>query len=110
MRNNRQKEHAGGSYMLSEIGNRLDGGELSSEEAKEASEEMSLSLAALRSAGEISNDAYLDAGVIQGGISVLSNMIDQGCNKEELLAHLNQLRQRADRICLAHPGLAEYFY
>ena len=94
--------------MLSEIANRLDGGELSSEEAKEASEEMSLSLAALRSAGVISNDAYLDAGVIQGGISVLSNMIDQGCNKEELLAHLNQLRQRADRICLAHPELAEY--
>jgi hypothetical protein len=95
--------------MLSEIGSRLEGGELNSEEAKEASEEMSLSLAALRSAGDISNDAYLDAGVIQGGISVLSNMIDQGCKKEELLSHMNQLRQRADRICLAHPELAEYF-
>jgi len=95
--------------MLSEIGRRLEGGELNSEEAKEASEEISLSLAALRSAGEISNDAYLDAGVIQGGISVLSNMIDQGCNKEELLSHMKQLRQRADRICLAHPKLAEYF-
>ena len=95
--------------MLSEIRSRLEGGELNSEEAKEASEEMSLSLAALRSAGDISNDAYLDAGVIQGGISVLSNMIDQGCKKEELLSHINQLRQRADRICLAYPELAEYF-
>jgi len=45
----------------------LEEGLLTSESANELAEEMSLHLAALRNAGDISNDAFLEAGVIQGG-------------------------------------------
>ena len=49
-----------------------------------AAEEISETLANLRSAGEVSNDAFLEAGIIQGGLNVLSNMIEQGCSNDEL--------------------------
>jgi len=53
--------------MLGTMRQQLEEGLLTSESANELAEEMSLHLAALRNAGDISNDAFLEAGVIQGG-------------------------------------------
>ena len=58
--------------MLQELGQLLDENRLTLETAKEIAEYLSLELASLRNSGQISNDAFLEAGVIQGGISVLS--------------------------------------
>ena len=94
--------------MLGTMRQQLEEGLLTSESANELAEELSLHLAALRNAGDISNDAFLEAGVIQGGVSVLATMIDSGSNNEELSSHLAQLSDRGTRICESYPELADF--
>ena len=59
----------------------------------------------LRINGAISNDAYLDAGSIEGGLSVIANMIELGIPSDEVQELLRQLLARAGRIDEAHPTL-----
>lgn len=63
------------------------------------------SLSELRHDGSISNDAYLDAGAIEGGLAMLANLLDLGIANSEVQDHLRQLRERAGRINEAHPTL-----
>ena len=85
--------------MLQQLGRLLDQNMLSFEAANEIAEDMSLDLASQRNSGEISNDAFLEAGVIQGGISVLANMVATGVDHSEMLVHFKQIR---DRACLLY--------
>ena len=62
------------------------------------------SLEVLRATNEISNDAFLEAGSIQGGLNVILNMLNQGIN-EEANAHLFRLKERAKALDEAYPGL-----
>ena len=55
--------------MMHDLGRLLTQKSLTFADANEIAEDMSLELASLRNAGDISNDAFLEAGVIQGGIS-----------------------------------------
>ena len=64
-------------------------------------------LEVLRGTGEISNDAFLDAGTIQGGLSLLLNLISQGISEEEANAQLNSLKERANALENKFPGLDE---
>ena len=91
--------------MLKELGRLLDQNMLSFEAANEIAEDMSLDLASQRNSGEISNDAFLEAGVIQGGISVLANMLATGVDHSEIMVHFNQIRDRAATICTNFPEL-----
>ena len=59
----------------------------------------------LRSHRTISNDAYLDAGAIQGAIELIANMIDMGVSQLEIQEQLRSTLQRANRIETKHPGL-----
>ena len=91
--------------MLQQLGRLLDQSMLSFEAANEIAEDMSLDLASQRNSGEISNDAFLEAGVIQGGISVLANMVATGVDNSEIMLHFNQIRDRAATICINFPEL-----
>ena len=91
--------------MLQQLGRLLDQNMLSFEAANEIAEDMSLDLASQRNSGEISNDAFLEAGVIQGGISVLANMVATGVDHSEIMMHFNQIRDRAATICTNFPEL-----
>ena len=92
--------------MLQELGRLLDQNMLSFEDANDIAEDMSLDLASQRNSGEISNDAFLEAGVIQGGISVLANMVATGVDLSEIIVHFNQIRDRAATICTNFPELS----
>lgn len=59
----------------------------------------------LRHNGTISNDAYLDAGAVQGGLAMLANLLDLGVPRKEQQDHLRQLLARASKIGEAHPEL-----
>ena len=91
--------------MLQELGRLLEQNMLSFDAANEIAEDMSLDLASQRNSGEISNDAFLEAGVIQGGISVLANMVATGVDHSEMLVHFKQIRDRAATICINFPEL-----
>ena len=59
----------------------------------------------LRIQRNISNEAYLDAGVIQGAIELIANMIDMGVPQREVQQELQQQLFRAQRLETKHPGL-----
>ena len=91
--------------MMHDLGRLLTQNTLTFAGANEIAEDMSLELASLRNSGEISNDAFLEAGVIQGGITVLANMVATGVDHSEILVHFNQIRDRAATISENFPEL-----
>ena len=66
---------------------------------------LSETLGNLRDSGEISNDAYLEAGSIQGGLSLIASLIDQEVSDNEIQMQLNQLISRALRISTNYPEM-----
>tara|TARA_B100002051_G_scaffold94113_1_gene89923 strand:+ start:580 stop:882 length:303 start_codon:yes stop_codon:yes gene_type:complete len=65
------------------------------------------SLEVLRATSQISNDAFLDAGTIQGGLSLLLNLISQGITEDEAFSQLEELKTRAHLLEEKYPGLDE---
>lgn len=68
---------------------------------------LSSTLSLLRDLEEISNDEFLEAGSIQGGLNLLSAMISNDVEEEELEAQISSLRDRALSICVRYPQLDE---
>ena len=68
---------------------------------------LSTTLSLLRDSEEISNDEFLEAGSIQGGLNLLSAMITNGAKTDELEVQISSLKQRAQSICEKHPKLDE---
>jgi hypothetical protein len=62
-------------------------------------------LEVLRSTGSISNDAFLDAGAIQGAFDMIGNLVEMGVPQREIFAQLKEQLARACRIEEKHPGL-----
>ena len=72
---------------------------------KSESEFISTRLEVCRLNGEISNDAYLDAGAIQGALEMIANHIEMGVSQREIHDLLVQQINRANRLEEKHPGL-----
>jgi len=68
---------------------------------------LSSTLSLLRDSQEISNDEFLEAGLIQGGLNLLSAMISNGAEAEELENQISSLKDRALSICERFPNLDE---
>lgn len=66
---------------------------------------ISQTLELMRDAKKISNDAYLDSGSIQGGLSVISSLLEQGVQKNEINLLLNTLLERAKALNTKYPEL-----
>jgi hypothetical protein len=62
-------------------------------------------LEVLRATGEISNDAFLDAGTIQGGLSLLLNLLSHGISEKEASGQLSSLKARAEVLNETYPDL-----
>ena len=55
---------------------------------------LSDTLSLLRDSGQITNDAFLEAGVIQGGLNVLSSMISNDIGESEVNQQMHSLVSR----------------
>lgn len=53
----------------------------------------------------ISNDAFLDAGAIQGALEMIANHVEMGVSQSEIQELISQQIKRAERIEEKHPGL-----
>jgi hypothetical protein len=85
---------------------RLQGDELlTSQIVSKEVEFLSETLGNLRDSGEISNDAYLEAGGIQGGLSLIASLIDQEVPDDEIQMQLDRLNTRALRISTNYPEM-----
>ena len=93
--------------MESSIGRLNSHGSLTSEMVSDEVEFLSETLGNLRDAGEISNDAYLDAGSIQGGLNLVASLLEQNVSGDEVSIQLEQLAQRAKRISDNYPQMDE---
>ena len=78
---------------------------LTSEMVSNEVEFLSETLGNLRDAGEISNDAYLDAGSIQGGLNLVASLLEQEVPGDEVMKQLEQLTERASRISDNYPQM-----
>ena len=72
---------------------------------RDESEYVSSRLEQCRHDGIISNDAFLDAGVIQGALEMIANHLDMGVDATEVKELLNQQLSRAKRLEEKHNGL-----
>ena len=59
----------------------------------------------LRLQRSISNEAYLDAGAVQGAIEMIANMVDMGVPQIEVQGQLREQLDRAQRLESKHPCL-----
>ena len=66
---------------------------------------VSNTLELMRDARKISNDAYLDSGSIQGGLSVVSSILEQDIPSEEISLLLDTIFQRAEILNSRYPEL-----
>ena len=55
--------------------------------------------------GNISNEAFLDAGAIQGALKMIANHIDMGVSQMEISELIREQFSRAERLEEKHPGL-----
>ena len=62
-------------------------------------------LEVLRATKEISNDAFLEAGSIQGGLSLILNLLSQGISEAEANSQLLRLKGRAKSLNGTYPEL-----
>ena len=89
--------------LLSEI--RAEIKSVSADQIRSRIESLVDALDVLRQDGAITNDAYLDAGAIHGGLMMLSNLIEVGIDRIEVKSHMEDLISRAQRVEEVHPGL-----
>ena len=103
----RQKRMCGRGVMHNYINNLIAQNNITAETIKNEALFLQETLENLRINGTITNDAYLDAGSIEGGLSVIANMIELGIPSTEVQELLGQLLTRAGRIDEAHPSLGK---
>ncbi len=72
---------------------------------REEAEFIAHRLEVLRIHGEISNDAFLDAGAIQGAFTLIGNLVEMGIPQREIQQELRNTLARAKRLEEKHPGL-----
>jgi hypothetical protein len=72
---------------------------------REEAEFIASRLEILRIHGEISNDAFLDAGAIQGAFTLIGNLVEMGIPQREIQQELRNTLARAKRLEEKHPGL-----
>ena len=87
------------------MGRIVSNGTPTSVEVSNEVEFLSEALGNLRDAGQITNDAYLDAGAIQGGLSLVAGLLNQGVPADEIDDQITQLSERATRICATYPDI-----
>ncbi len=80
-------------------------GSMAESELRRAMDFLTDALDSLRQEEHISNDAYLDAGAIQGGLGMVADMAALGVSEEELRDNLKDLIDRSERLCSVHPDL-----
>ena len=78
---------------------------VTADEIRSRIESLVNTLDVLRQDGVITNDAYLDAGAVHGGLMMLSNLIEVGIDRKEVKSHMEDLILRARRVEEVHPGL-----
>jgi len=72
---------------------------------RQESEYLSQQLETLRYNGTITNEAFLDAGAVQGAFELIGTLIEMGVSQQEIQQELRNTLERAKRLEEKHPGL-----
>ena len=68
------------------------------------SEYLAQQLEMLRINGTITNEAFLDAGAVQGAFELIATLVEMGVNQKEIQQELRNTVDRAKRLEEKHPG------
>lgn len=69
------------------------------------SEYLAQQLEMLRINGTITNEAFLDAGAVQGAFELIATLVEMGVTQKEIQQELRNTLIRAKRLEEKHPGL-----
>ena len=69
------------------------------------SEYLAQQLEMLRINGTITNEAFLDAGAVQGAFELIATLVEMGVTQKEIQQELRNTLDRAKRLEEKHPGL-----
>ena len=69
------------------------------------SEYLAQQLEMLRINGTITNEAFLDAGAVQGAFELIATLVEMGVNQKEIQQELRNTVDRAKRLEEKQPGL-----
>ena len=69
------------------------------------SEYLAQQLEMLRINGTITNEAFLDAGAVQGAFELIATLVEMGVTQKEIQQELRNTLARAKRLEEKHPGL-----
>ncbi len=105
MIDNHQKGGVGRRFVITSIKGLTEGGKLTSVQVSDEVSFLSDALSLLRDSEEISNDAFLEAGMIQGGLSILSSMILNGAEEGEVSAQITSMISKAEALKNRFPDL-----
>ena len=72
---------------------------------RQESEYLAQQLEILRHNGTITNEAFLDAGAVQGAFELIGTFIEMGVSQKEIHQELRNTLDRAKRLEEKHPGL-----
>lgn len=72
---------------------------------RQESEFLAQQLETLRLNGTITNEAFLDAGAVQGAFELIGTLIEMGVSQREIQQELRNTLDRAKRLEEKHPGL-----
>ena len=89
------------------IEKRIERGRITSDMLNLEIEYISQTLELMRDAQQISNDAYLDSGSIQGGLTVISSLYEQGIPDNEINSLIQTLYERTKNLEEKYPGFSK---
>ena len=69
------------------------------------SEYLAQQLEMLRINGTITNEAFLDAGAVQGAFELIATLVEMGVTQKEIQQELRNTLDRTKRLEEKHPGL-----
>ena len=72
---------------------------------RQEAEFLAQQLETLRINGTITNEAFLDAGAVQGAFQLIGTLIEMGVSQREIQQELRNTLDRAKRLEEKHPGL-----
>lgn len=91
--------------MITSIKSVIQNESLSSNDILSEVEFLSSTLSLLRDSDEISNDQFLEAGSIQGGLNLLCAMISNGAADNEIKLQASSLMVKTESLCSKHQKL-----
>jgi len=97
-RRNHEKEYRKAHDMLADVVDAVVKDPMNIDEIKSLRNTISERLVSAKDSGDISNDEFLSAGKIEGGLGIIIAMLENEASSEEIQIHVDSIVERIRAI------------